>query len=62
MLRNVGKSSKQFFSKLSSWKKRMSLTRTTFPFPPILINYLEEYNLRVAFIGNQQCGKDDLLS
>lgn len=62
VLRDVGKSSKEFFNKLSSWKKRMSLTRTTSPLPPILINYLEEYDLRVAFIGNQQCGKDDLLS
>ncbi|KKY32629.1 putative ras family gtp-binding protein rho1p [Diaporthe ampelina] len=43
MLRDMGRSSKEFFSKLTMRKR-------------------EEYNLRVAFIGNQHCGKDVLLS
>ncbi|KAI7782296.1 hypothetical protein LA080_013702 [Diaporthe eres] len=43
MLRDVSRSSKEFFSKLTMRKR-------------------EEYDLRVAFIGNQNCGKDVLLS
>lgn len=62
MLRDMGRSSKEFFSKLTVRKRGMSLPPTEPASHPPLINDLEEYNLRVAFIGNQHCGKDVLLS
>lgn len=62
MLRDVSRSSKEFFSKLTMRKKGMSLSPTEPAYPPVLINDSEEYDLRVAFIGNQNCGKDVLLS
>lgn len=64
MLRDVSRSSKEFFSKLTMRKKGMSLSpkRPVIPYSTVLINVSEEYDLRVAFIGNQNCGKDVLLS
>lgn len=62
MLRDMSRSSKEFFSKLTMRKKGMTLPPTKPVDAPILIDDSEEYDLRVAFIGNQNCGKDVLLS
>lgn len=62
MLRDMGRSSKDFFNKLTMWKKGMSLSTPRPAYTPALIDDSDEYDLRVAFIGNQNCGKDVLLS
>jgi hypothetical protein len=62
MLRDMRRSSKEFFSKLAVRKKGMNLPPTDSVSALVLTSDPEEYNLRVAFIGNQHCGKDVLLS
>lgn len=62
MLRDIRRSSKDFFSKLTVRKKGMNLQRTEAVSPLVLTSRSEEYSLRVAFLGNQHCGKYLLLS
>lgn len=62
MLREMRRSSKEFFSKLAVRKKGIMLLPTKSVSALVLTGHAEEYDLRVAFIGNQHCGKDVLLS
>lgn len=62
ILRDMGRSSKDFFSKLTMRKKGKSPPLPKPAHPLIMIDDSVEYDLRVAFIGNQQCGKEALLS
>lgn len=62
MLRDMRRSSKEIFSKLAVRKRGMFLSPMELLSASVLTHGLEEYDLRVAFIGNQHCGKDVLLS